>query len=221
MGEAILAKIGVSDGGTGGGAATEGVISTNGVYTVTKSGNYRITCVGGGQGGHGLYVNMWYDSSWEETFINLYGGNGGDSGLVASSVIKLNAGDVHTITIGAGGAAGKTTMSRYDDYNASNGGTTSFGSLLSSSGGVKNNGEKLPQNSIDFRKYSNRANGAVLWLDANNGYINTTKSSWSTLLPYANGGIGGGIYVKNSEGWYQWNNATPGMSGCILIKYTG
>lgn len=103
--------------------------TATGVFTVIESnttlkmpkGSYRIITVGGGGGGSygGLNGSLGYAN----------GGGGGGSGRIADSTVQLEG--TYAITIGAGGAAGSNT----DNHTGKSGGATSFGTVLSSSGG--------------------------------------------------------------------------------------
>ena len=76
-------------------------------FTVPKSGSYSVMCFGGGGGGYK---------------------GGGAGGYMKKSSLSLTAGTAYDITIGAGG---KSSTSG----SAQSGGATSFGTLLSASGG--------------------------------------------------------------------------------------
>lgn len=74
--------------------------------------SFKVTLCGGGGGG--------YHYQWNEA-DNYY--DGGDSPMVSRCISGLDIGTTITVTVGAGGGVG------------ANGGTTSFGTYLSSSGG--------------------------------------------------------------------------------------
>ena len=75
----------------------------------------RVLCVGGGASGAGLSFG------------------GGGSGNVSSGTIAVTPGNVHTITVGAGAPAGPGGTCT---ANGAAGNSSSFGSLLSCSGGA-------------------------------------------------------------------------------------
>jgi len=82
-------------------------------------------CAGGGGGG---------GNSTSVTTSCSGGGGGGDS--VYRKKLTVTASTAYTITIGAGGAAGVVSATSSSVTAGETGGTTSFGALLSLSGGV-------------------------------------------------------------------------------------
>ena len=98
------------------------------VWTVpaTPDGKFHVTlCGAGGAGGTGEYDTDWY------YYENRFGGAGGDAGDMVTGTVELKAGDTVNITIGTGGAP--TTA---NNGAGASGGITSFGNLLSASGGA-------------------------------------------------------------------------------------
>lgn len=75
----------------------------------------KVTVTGGGAGGGGTDGNK--------------ASSGGGSGATAIKTIALTPGESHTITVGRGGAGTLT-------YNGGSGGTSSFGSVVSATGGT-------------------------------------------------------------------------------------
>ena len=92
-------------------------IGSSGYYNCTKSGNYWVEICGGG--GAGAAKNGVYQY-----------GNGGNSGNINNGSIYLNKGDSVYVYLGNGGV-GKL------DYSSAGqtGGTSSFGTYLSATGG--------------------------------------------------------------------------------------
>lgn len=237
LGEALLIKAGSGGSSGGEGAATEGIFSSNGKYICTRTGNYYITCIGGGgSGGYGSYNVTANSSTREYDYILINGGCAG-SGFVKSNVIHMNAGDIITMTIGAGGARRTTTG------NGSSGGTTSFGSLLSANGGE---GGKISSNTWCNRypsivtangfvngsgnwaimnddegwvKAGNSNNNASIYVSLNAlGYPSFWTYNWAydvmgnvydmcEALDYGSGGNGNKTYSHN------------GNAGCIFVNF--
>lgn len=118
MSEAIITK---RKGGIETGGSTNPVnsyILTSGFYTVSKTGNYNITVVGGGgAGGAGGGNGNRYSG-----YNGYASGGGGGSGYINFGTIRLNRNDTIEVQIGLGSSSGA-------------GGTTSFGTYLAAAGG--------------------------------------------------------------------------------------
>lgn len=101
--------------------------TTNGTFTVpTGVSRVFVTLVGGGGGGAGSLSGAPY-----------FGGGGGGGGVVFKSTQTVTPGQTIAVTIGAGGAGGLGSNfgGTYATSNGASGGTTSFGALVSVSGG--------------------------------------------------------------------------------------
>lgn len=192
MGEAILVKtLTAEGGGSGSGGASQGVISMNGIYTCTVSGNYRVTCVGGGQGGSSGILNTTTNDETGYEKLESVTSYGGNSGAFKSTNLSLTANTTYPVIVGAGGGA-----------NSQNGGISSFGSLASSSGG-------------SYARNSGSTGGKLYF--SPNASVSTTSATGYTELPYGVGGTGGGA-EGSYHGWYS-TAGDPGVGGCIIIAY--
>lgn len=133
MGESIITRA-VKFPTPGGGITIGDLITTNGTFTVNKTGNWVITCIGGGGAGGASCVGFYRDySSYDGGGCYISSthapGGGGGSGFIKSITKNLKAGDAYTINIGVGGKI-------VDGKNGGTGGTTKFGSLVSANGGT-------------------------------------------------------------------------------------
>ena len=131
MGEAILVKAGGGySGGTGnnsigdiiGWRLKSDIITTNQTYSVPKAKNqeFSVRIFGGGAGGN---LNS-FGISYPLGIYNL--GTGGGGGNMNNNTLTLNEGEQIEVRIGIGGGGN------------SQGGTTSFGTYLSATGGCTN-----------------------------------------------------------------------------------
>ena len=188
MGEALMFKVYEADPAAGlPEIPTNGMFTQNIKYTCTYTGNYLITCVGGGgASGSGVANNMYWASQvpsyiWESDDEGWgYGmranvwGHGGGSGYWNAKVVKLNRGDVIDVTIGAGGVITSST--------GGTGGTTSFGDLVSAAGGAGGQSPSsygLTSNSTNSSSmYSYFSSNKVGGAGGNNGYA-SFYVSWS------------------------------------------
>lgn len=105
------------------GASTGTVITTSGDYVVPETGVYKITCIGGGgnggKGGTGGFGGELLDGSKANYKLHSGGaGGGGGAGALVEQTVELTKDSIIPVTIGASG-----------------GGTTTFGSYVSASGG--------------------------------------------------------------------------------------
>ena len=221
MGEAILAKYGI--GSSGGGydgngteMPSEGLICYNAIYEVSKSGNYRVLCVGGGQGGGSGWMDYTEDpDQYPEETWTVRSGKGGNSGFFNAGNFYLNQGDLIPISIGSGGAGGSG-----NNGSGSNGGLTSFGTYISSGSNTsnKNNGNSgsLYWDDWGWRNvvgpYAG-GSGGILYLASNGLAILKNSATGAVALGYGDGGTGA------SAGWNNLSTGYTGVGGCIYIKY--
>lgn len=164
--------------GTGGSGGQDGVTASEAYGGKPGIGGRGYGAGGGGGAG--------YDDSD-------YGGGGGGSGYVAMKTIVLNTTTSVSITIGAGGASD------------SNGGTTSFGSYLSATGGYKGGKPYQP-------------NG-LTWYDGKGGNGGNKGESGKNDIDGGNGADGfiiTGIYKAETSTQYLSNN---NGNGCVAIWY--
>ena len=97
------------------------VFTSSGTFTVPSGVTAcKVTVVGGGGGGGGAYQ------------ADRAGCGGGGGGTAIEWITGLTAGDTVSVTIGAGGTGGGTTAGSQD---GNSGGTSSFGSYCSATGG--------------------------------------------------------------------------------------
>ncbi len=152
------------------------------VYTV-----YVTMCGGGGGGGRG----------------NGYYGGGGAQCWIKQPV-SVTPGDSITVTVGAGGT-GKTSS----DGNGTAGGTSSFGSLLSASGGASASGAAGGDGGV-----AGQINYAGSITDSPDSYYRLSKAGDGGGCILGCGGLGG---IKYSE----TSGSTPVASGQPGGKYGG
>ena len=116
----------IQSGMGGGQPPTQQIFSTAGTHTYTKPANctkVKVTVVGAGGGGGGVR------SRGSAKYVLTSGGGGGAGGTSIKLIDGANVGATETVTIGTGGAGGVGM----NDGTA--GGTSSFGSHCSATGG--------------------------------------------------------------------------------------
>ena len=179
MGEAILVKAGGGSSNGGYIPKTE-IITNNYSFQVPKAKkqNFLIRIFGGGGG-----INTHY-------WCQAYAGGGG--GNMNYAVLTLNENDIIPIIIGAAGTV---------SYNPTNGGTTSFGSYLSATGGEVSN-------------YGNGGNGGTGGGGAG-GSGGTGRQGNGGKGYYGGGGgfSGQSISSKENTAYYGGNGGTYGGGG--------
>ena len=225
MGEAILFKA-INTEGSGGAPRNE-IYYSNDTYTCEYTGNYQIICVGGGgSGGVGTKDGSTLTNGYSIDYAYTWAGGGG-SGNVNKSIIKLTKGTSYSITIGSGGPA------KSSNGSGSSGGTTSFGSLLSATGGQ--GGKLLTSTKYNTPQAFNNAGNAVGF---NNGWIGYTleydgESEWGRrsqpgYLYLVGNGLGfpeislsGSNRLLYGDGGNGVNSGTSlkGNGGCIFINF--
>jgi hypothetical protein len=171
----------------------------------------------------------------------LKGGDGGDGGY-NKQVLQVIPGQAYTITIGQGGNPGisgsdggsaycQTNHPACNGNNGQNGGSTSFGGILSASGGAVGSGgmETYPNGAyISFYSSCSSPNGqGIDGLDAsilNYTYPNTSSGNRSyiplgltTSFP-GNSSLGGLSYSVTNASTMP-SSATGGENGFCLITY--
>ena len=146
--------------------------------TWTKSSKFAgtdvwITAIGGGGSGNNQVI--------------VYGGDGGE--FVYDALIDVSATGSETVTIGSGGAAQAGTAA------GNSGGVTSFGALLSVSGGAGGSSTKSPTGGASGTLDS-AVNSAPLAAQDNACPFGGNGGQLS--LPTTHGGGGGGIILDDS-----------------------
>ena len=172
--------------------------NASGTYTV-PSGKTKIAAFvvsGGGAGGH----------TGNNPYAQGAGAGGGASGyLVAFSDYSVTSGQQFAVTIGAGG----TNPDRFSSSN--NGGTSSFGNLVTVNGG--NAGSTVPdyQSSNTTPTYAGGSAGS--YTSNIPSYIVTTANN------NTGGGAGGPRSMANTPaGGYNGVSGTAGSNGGLLVN---
>lgn len=213
MGEAILARsVGGANITIDSPAANITRIIANGQYTCTKTGTYRVICVGAGGGGGG-YGTSQHAGGSASTFLRW--GAGGGSGYINEMTVFLNRGDSIPVTVGAGGSGGPYAINYNSPGKAAlyggTGGTTSFGTYLSATGGTGGNTGLAGSNSVGGiganngmgqEGYSNRvfAKGGFLYFGQDDFLVKTSKDNDRYVFSsYGSGGNGSNVSSTNGQ----------------------
>lgn len=156
------------------------IFTSNGTWSVPSGVHkFKVTLCGGGGHGEG-FVTV---GGGEDSYI-VAGANGGDAPMVSSLFSGVELGTSYVITIGAAGAYGGT------------GGTTSFGTALTSTGGGSASGTTA------------------------GGRGSTTVSGGSTRLYHDNGILtnsAGAAYGSGGVG--TTGSAVAGMQGIVVVEW--
>lgn len=185
-------------------------ISVRGIQTFTSSGSFTVPdgvttlylsgCAGGGGGGGG--------GGNPTTGSSGGGGGGGGAGNIAiNQSVTVVPGQTYTVTIGARGNGGANSgSSSSDGKNGTAGGTTSFGSLLTLSGGGAGLGGVSGGNPSPGGGFGGAPGGS----DGGDG-------NFTTAVATGNGGVGasGPFGVNGGRG----RSGTPGRSGYAATGY--
>lgn len=188
------------------------VNGTNGRAMFVSNGNWRVPagvhkfkvtlCGGGGRGQNS-------NSSGENLIA---GGEGGDSPMISAVLSGYDTGTTFVITIGAGGTNAVPL-----------GGTTSFGAVMSSSGGdrpLASTGEWY-----DARNPKGPAGAPVFPAGAPHIYhcneILARRYRFNKLIGYGKGGLGGPGYSGYGGSYENLNSPGPedGEPGVVLIEW--
>lgn len=177
--------------------------TSSGTFTAPKAGVYKITVVGGGasSGRTGLSGSGWF-------YIAGAGGPGG----TAVKYVTLTKGQVVPVTVGAGGAIPGPSTSIYGN-TGTQGGTSSFGSMVSATGG---NGSSPSNTSSGNGASGDGVNGDYNIRMQSSATIGSTNSSAAPQQPsflglnYGYGGYG----VSGAE-----NFANAGGAGVVIVEW--
>jgi hypothetical protein len=187
--------------------------TTSGSFTV-PAGVYflRIRLVGGGGGGGTLAASSFTssDSGSQTTLWYCCAGAGGAGGY-SENFASVNPGDVLTVTIGAGGAAGSSGA------NGTAGGTTSCGAY-SVSGGSPGIGSATigGAQAGGAGGAGNKTGQCDIALDGGNG-----ENGWfcKSGTPVARGGRSPIIYSGAPSAGKGGDSAAAGSDGVVVIEY--
>lgn len=206
-------------------AVTNGLLQTfNSSSTWTAPGNVNWVDVemwgaGGGGGGGGSAPGVGSQAGGS-------GGGGGSSGCYRREKIHVTPGTTYTITVGTGGAGGGSNA------NGSNGGDTSFDTIITTSGGVGGGGGHQSNSGPAAGGIGGGPQGYTLWPmyrfgggagGSNSGTASPQAGSAGDSNTYASGGAGASAFADpglgdysgggggGAAGWVQ--SATGGAGG--------
>lgn len=199
--QTALENLGLVNNGAVGRLIGMQIIKTSGTYTKTPGAMFAdVIAIGGGGGGG------WATSTGN---YNAAGGGGGGGGM-ARGLFNLSAISTVLVTIGAGGNGGiASTMT-----NGTQGGTTTFGSYLSASGGQPGNGCTASGSSASCGMGGQGGTstvGAILC----NGYAGLpgVMATPTAVGGTVGSGLGGGSFISGPGGYGAGGNGAATISG--------
>ena len=197
----LLAYLGLVNNGAVGRLIGMQIIKTSGTYTKTPGAMFAdVIAIGGGGGGGWATATANYNAA----------GGGGGGGGMARGLFNLSAISTVLVTIGAGGNGGiASTMT-----NGTQGGTTTFGSYLSASGGQPGNGCTASGSSASCGMGGQGGTstvGAILC----NGYAGLpgVMATPTAVGGTVGSGLGGGSFISGPGGYGAGGNGAATISG--------
>jgi hypothetical protein len=183
----------------------EAVFTTATTHTWTvPTGVFSVSAVAVGGGGGG---------------VNYFGSGGAGGGLAYRNNISVTPGQQYSVVVGAGGPgliSGTDNNVASGSQPANNGGTSSFGSFFSATGGQHGGGygisNSLPSGGVPSGSYTGGGNGGSTYgpYSASQGDGSYVSSGGGGAGGYSGtGGIGGGSNPSNGA----YVNATAGTGG--------
>ena len=163
---------------------------SSGKMTVNKGGNMDILLVGGGGGGG----------------CNAGGGGGGGAIIVASGNVSAGT---KTVTVGLGGTGGTSSNNNYSDGEGTNGGSTSFDTIIATGGGGGG-----AYNSLSGLNGANGGGGGGYSGTAGTGSAPTIPAGFTgTVYAGTNGHDGPGSSLTSGGGGGAAGTANSGHDG--------
>lgn len=182
MGEALIIRSGGNSQSGGGYTQKTEVININQTWKVPKAKNqeFMVRIFGGGGGAN---------------YSQMMTGTGGGGGNMNNSIFKLNEGDLIPITIGDAGSDKVYS----NQYSGTNGGTTSFGTYLSATGGevgdMTNGGNGGTGGGVGAyppqTTSKNICAGSGTYGGGGGGYSGYREGDWTGIIFRTKGGNGG------------------------------
>ena len=219
------------------------LFTSSGLFTAPRAGRYRVTVVGGGAGGEGIYTT---------SSMYIYAGAAGGGGGCALKYVSLAAGQQVSVTVGAAGAGGVAASGIGIVYTPGiAGGTSSFGPYCSATGGqpgltavktkltnavggigvsgdVNLTGGRGDSAPIMTNTFNNMTRGAAggssvysagaLANDCEYYYHSSLTGADNGQNAAGYGGGGGGCLLYQSGGGYNGGSGSP---GCVLVEWCG
>ena len=219
-------------------AAVDGTVFTSsGSWTVPETGQYKITCVGGGgkggNGGNGVskygyYVNASEGNSCDVSCYSAASGGGGGGGGVGQVVTqRLSLTKGKTIAFTVGGPGGATTFSSITALAGGNGGNGGAGtSTRNAPACYCGGGPSAGGGGAGGTSYGSVATdgGSGVTTTASGGHCTgglPGTGAISSHNPYGNGGNGGSgatATASSRSQTFSGSAGSAGKQGCIIIE---
>lgn len=195
--------------------------TANGQFTVPEGvTRLLVTVIGGGGGGTGVRAVPIGTSTTNYYAVTASGGGGG----CGKALIPVTPGQVIPVTVGGGGAGG-VPSTNVRAYAGGAGGTSSFGTYVTCTGGASGGGQ-VNQTSIAHVECPARAakgsfsasSEVLVAVDLGEDYMGVTPGpSYTQSVGLAGTGFGaggGGVIRYGSQ-----STGGAGTQGCVLIEW--
>lgn len=195
------------------------ILTGSGTYTAETDGEFKITLIGGGDGGMGGGGGVMYVSYDGTTSGNpTSGGEGGLGGRVFIVELSAQAGQTFDFFCGTGGYAGKGGREEEDGEPGGSGTDTSFGVFTSANGNRYDMGLMDIQSGAVYAQPGGNTGDSVSGNYGSGGAGG--KFGEDGLTIYRTNPETGEVYRKVRSRPTDGEDGQPGMEGCVIVEWS-